>query len=208
MPKRSLLITVRLFFGLLTLASLTTSFIYFVIQRGYSGVNFFSFFTNLTNLLSAIVLITGAINLIRRNDPTPTDEIVRGSATVSIAIVGIVFGLLLRHLDNDMIPWTNSVVHYLMPIAMVLDWLLQPPQSNLPRKHIWFWLIYPITYLIYSLIHGAATNWYPYWFIDPNKSPGGWTGVSLFVAAITVGLILISFLLLWLGNKLKRNILR
>jgi hypothetical protein len=207
MRKRSILITSRLFFGFLTLASLTTSFLYFVIQRGYSGVNFFSFFTNLTNLFSAIVLVTGAINLIRRKDSTPTDEIVRGSATVSIAIVGIVFGLLLRHLDNDMIPWTNSVVHYLMPVVMVLDWLLQPPQSRLLLKHIWFWLIYPITYLIYSLIHGAATNWYPYWFIDPNISPGGWTGVALFAAAITIGFILVSFTLLWLGNKLKRNIL-
>jgi hypothetical protein len=89
---------------------------------------------------------------------------------------------------------------------MVLDWLIQPPRAKLVPKHIWYWVIYPIAYLIYTLIHGAFTNWYPYWFIDPSKSPGGWTGVILYSAAITFGFLIVSFALLWLGNKLKRSI--
>jgi hypothetical protein len=207
MPRRSLLIASRLFFGLLTFAALIRAFIYSFVQSGNSGVNFFSYFTILTNLFVAIVLVVSAINLIRRKPPTETDDIIRGSATGSIAIVGIVFGLLLSQMDSGMIPWTNFVAHYLMPVIMVLDWLLHPPQSKLLLKHIWFWLIYPLTYLIYSLIRGAATNWYPYWFIDPNQSPRGWTGVALFATAITLGFILVSFALLRLGNKLKRKVL-
>ena len=89
MPKRSILIAARLFFGLLTFGALATSFIYFVIQRDYNGVNFFSFFTNLTNIFAATVLVAGAIKLVRSTDPTETDDIIRGSATVSIAVVGI-----------------------------------------------------------------------------------------------------------------------
>jgi hypothetical protein len=205
MTKRHLLATARLLFALLTFAALIRSFIY-SIQSGHSGVNFFSYFTILTNLFVAIVLITSAINLIRRKTPTETDDIIRGSATVSIAIVGIVFGLLLSHMDSGMIPWTNFVAHYLMPVVMVLDWLIQPPNVKLLPKHIWFWVIYPIAYLIYSLIRGAFTNWYPYWFIDPTKSPGDWTGVILFSAAITIGFLLVSFALLWLGNKRKRTV--
>jgi hypothetical protein len=206
MPTPSLLAAARLFFGLLTFAALIRSFIFSVIESGNSGVNFFSFFTILTNLFVAIVLTVSAINLIRRKPPTETDDIIRGSATVAIAIVGIVFGLLLSHMDSGMIPWTNFVAHYLMPVIMVLDWLIQPPQTKLAPKHIWYWVIYPIAYLIYSLIHGDFTNWYPYWFIDPAKSPGGWTGVVLYSAAITLGFLLVSLLLLWLGNKLKRNV--
>jgi hypothetical protein len=207
MPRRSLLIASRLFFGLLTFAALIRAFIYSFVQSGNSGVNFFSYFTILTNLLVAIVLVASAINLIRRKPPTETDDIIRGSATGSIAIVGIVFGLLLSQMDSGMIPWTNFVAHYLMPVIMVLDWLLHPPRSKLLLKHIWLWLIYPLAYLIYSLIRGAATNWYPYWFIDPNQSPRGWIGVALFATAITLGFILVSFALLRLGNKLKRNVL-
>ena len=206
MPKPSLLAAARLFFGLLTFAALIRSFIFSIIESGNSGVNFFSFFTILSNLFAAVILIAGAIHLIRRKGPTEADDILRGSATAAIAIVGIVFGLLLSHLDSGMIPWTNFVLHYLMPVVMVLDWLVQPPQTKLAPKHIWYWIIYPIAYLIYSLTRGAFTNWYPYWFIDPAKSPGGWIGVVLHSAAITLGFLLVSFALLSLGNKLKRNV--
>lgn len=208
MPKQSLLAIARLFFGLLTFAALIRSFIYSFVQNGNSPSNFFSYFTILTNLFVAIVLVVSAIDLIRRKPPTETGDILRGSATVSIAIVGIVFGLLLSHMDSGMIPWTNFVAHYLMPIVMVLDWLIQPPRATLSPRHIGYWIIYPIAYLLYSLIRGAFTNWYPYWFIDPSKSPGGWTGVVLFATAITIDFLLVSFALLWLGNKLKRNTAR
>ena len=155
MPRRSLLIASRLFFGLLTFAALIRAFIYSFVQSGNSGVNFFSYFTILTNLFVAIVLVVSAINLIRRKPPTETDDIIRGSATGSIAIVGIVFGLLLSQMDSGMIPWTNFVAHYLMPVIMVLDWLIQPPKATLVPRHIWFWVVYPIAYLGYSLIRGA-----------------------------------------------------
>jgi hypothetical protein len=207
MAKRYPLAAARLIFGLLTFAALATAFVDSVIHSGNSAVNFFSFFTILTNLFVAIVLIVSASNLIRHRDPTEADDILRGSATVSIAIVGLVFGLLLSHLDSGLIPWTNFVLHYLMPVVMVLDWLIQPPKSKLAPRHIWLWVIYPIAYLVYSLLRGAFTNWYPYWFIDPNKSPGGWTGVIVHSAAITIGFLAISFVLLWLGNKLDRNVI-
>ncbi|HUZ95265.1 MAG TPA: Pr6Pr family membrane protein [Edaphobacter sp.] len=206
MAKRCPLAAARLFFGILTLAALATAFIDSVIHTGNSAVNFFSYFTILTNLFVAIVLIVSASNLIRHRDPTEADDILRGSATVSIAIVGLVFGLLLSHLDSGMVPWTNFVLHYLTPVAMVLDWLIQPPKAKLVPRHIWFWVIYPIAYLVYSLLRGAFTNWYPYWFIDPGKSPGGWTGVAVHSAAITIAFLAVSFVLLWLGNSLSRNV--
>jgi hypothetical protein len=204
---RYMLIGARLFFGLLTFAALITAFIDFIGGDGHNPVNFFSFFTILTNLFAAFVLIAGAINLLRRREPKEADDILRGSAVVAIAVVGLVFGLLLSHLESEMIPWVNFVTHSLMPVVMVLDWLFQPPKAKLARKHIWFWIVYPIAYLTYSLIRGAVVDWYPYWFINPHESPGGWSGVILYSGAITIGFLLISFALLWLGNKLKRNVI-
>lgn len=60
---------------------------------------------------------------------------------------------------------------------------------------------------MYSLIRGAIVAWYPYWFIDPIKVPGGWGGVALYSVAIMVGFLVVSGLLLFLGNKLKRNVI-
>jgi hypothetical protein len=206
MAKRYLLAAARLFFGLLTLAALLTSFRNSVLQLGTGAVNFFSFFTVLTNLFAAIVLSAGAIYLIRRKDPTEIAEIIRGTSVAAIAAAGLAFSFLLSRMDSGMVPWINFVLHYLTPAVMVLDWLLQPPKAKLAPKHIGLWLIFPIAYLAYSLFRGAFVNWYPYWFIDPSKSPGGWTGVLLYSVAITLGFLLTSFALLWIGNKLKRNI--
>ncbi|MGH9464755.1 MAG: Pr6Pr family membrane protein [Thermoanaerobaculia bacterium] len=142
-----------------------------------------------------------------RRQPNEADDIARGTAVVAMATTGIVFGLLLSQIESEhIIPWVNFVTHYLMPIVMVLDWLFQPPKARLAPRHVWFWLIYPVTYLVYSLIRGAIGGWYPYWFIDPNKAPGGWGGVTLYVVAITVGFLVVSGLLLFVGNKLERNV--
>jgi hypothetical protein len=204
---RYMLIGTRLFFGLLTLVALITAFIDFTGGPGHNPVNFFSFFTITTNLFVAVVLIVGAVYLIRRREPKEGDDIIRGSAVVAIAVVGLVFGLLLSHLETGLIPWVNFVTHYLMPVVTVLDWLLQPPKTKLAPRHIWFWVIYPIAYLAYSLLRGAVVDWYPYWFINPHEAPGGWSGVILYSGAITIGFLLVSFALLWLGNKLKRNVI-
>jgi hypothetical protein len=92
-----------------------------------------------------------------------------------------------------------------MPVVMVADWLFQPPRATLRPKHIWYWLLYPVGYLVYSLIRGALVNWYPYWFIDPARA-GGWGGVVVFALAISVGFLVVSLAMLWLGNKLKRQV--
>jgi len=45
-----------------------------------------------------------------------------------MAIVGIVYGILLRDEDlGALLPWINVVLHYVMPVVVVLDWLYQPP---------------------------------------------------------------------------------
>ncbi|HEY8011044.1 MAG TPA: Pr6Pr family membrane protein [Rudaea sp.] len=202
---RNVLIGARLFFGLLTLAALGKQFMV-AVDNGHVA-NYFSFFTILSSLFAAIVLVVGAVYLIRRRQPSEAYDIVRGSAVVAMAIVGLVFGLLLSRMENaGVVPLVNFVTHYLMPIVMVVDWLLQPPKSTLVPRHVGLWLIYPSAYLIYSLVRGAIVAWYPYWFIDPHKAPGGWSGVVLYSIAISIGFLVVSGVLLFLGNRLKRRI--
>jgi hypothetical protein len=203
--NESFLITARLFFGLLTLVAIGVELV-IDIQGGHSLVNFFSFFTDLSNIFAAIVLIIGAINLIKRRQPTVAEDIIRGSSVAYMALVGIVFGALLRDVDlGDLLPWVNTVTHYIMPVVVVLDWLYQPPKSKLSPKQLWLWLIFPLLYLAYSLIRGAAINWYPYPFFNPNEA-GGYGGVALYCIAILATFLLCSWLIMTLGNKLKRNI--
>jgi predicted permease len=33
----------------------------------------------------------------------------------------------------------NAVVHYIMPVVVVLEWLYQPPKSRLVLRQIAYW---------------------------------------------------------------------
>lgn len=205
MNKRNILIAARLVFSLLTLAALSAQLVVHV-QSGFNVVNFFSYFTNLSNLFAAVVMLIGAISLIRHREPTATDDLVRGSSVAGMVIVGIVFNILLSHTDlGSLMPWVNAVTHYVMPIAAVLDWLYQPPKSNIALKQIQYWLIFPLIYLVYTLVRGAIVGWYPYPFLN-SANVGGYGGVLLYSLAISVLFFVVSVVLIMLGKWLRRNV--
>ncbi len=205
MNRRTTLIGARLFFALLTLAAIVAQLVV-NIQRGFDVVNYFSYFTNLSNILAAVVMLIGAIYLIQHREPALMDDFIRGSSVAGMAVVGIAFNLLLREEElGSLMPWVNTVTHYIMPIAVVLDWLYQSPKSTLALSQIPYWLIFPLLYLAYTLIRGAMVDWYPYSFFNP-ANVGGYGGVLLYSVGITVLFVLISWILITLGNRIRRNV--
>ncbi len=200
MSKRTFLIGVRLFFGLLALVAIGRQ-LAIQIASGASLVNFFSYFTNLSNIFAAVVLLLGAFSLITQRDPTVSADIVRGTAVVCMALVGLVFSVLLRDVDlGHLLPWVNIVLHYIMPVVVVAEWLYQPPQTRLVVTQVWLWLIVPALYLAYSLIRGAVVGFYAYPFFNPAKA-GGYGGVALYCIAILLAFVLCCWLLMTGGNK-------
>ena len=205
MTNRTLLIGARLFFGLLALSAIATQLVIHI-QNGFYVVNFFSYFTNLSNIFAAVMLLIGAVALINHRKPTVTDDLVRGASVVAMALVGVVFSLLLRNEDlGTLLPWVNFVLHYVMPIVVVVDWFYQPPKSQIRLQQIGYWLIYPAIYLVYSLIRGGQVGFYAYPFFNPAKS-GGYGGVALYCVAILVGFVLMGLLFAQVGNRLSRHV--
>lgn len=205
--QRIVLMIARLFFALLTLAALGTQ-LGIQIQSGFSVVNFFSYFTNLSNIIGAVVLLFGAFFLFQRRELTPTYDLIRGAAVVYMAIVGIVFSILLRDEDlGTLLPWVNTVLHYVMPVVVVLDWLYLPPKTKLFASQTWVWLLFPLLYLVYSLIRGATVGFYAYPFFNPAKV-GGYGGVALYCLAIMVAFLVVSWLVMVLGNRARQTEVR
>lgn len=204
MTKRNVLFVGRLLFGLLTLAAVGTQLAVHV-GMGYDVWNFFSYFTNLSNFFAAVVFLASGYRIRAGTWPSELEETIRGTATIAMAVVGLVFGALLSGEDlGSLLPWVNVVLHYLFPVVVVADWLLQPPRTTIVANHIWYWLLYPVAYLLYSLVRGAFVDWYAYWFIDPARA-GGWGGVLVFALGISAGFLVVSAALLRLGNKFKRQ---
>ena len=169
------------------------------IRASYSVLNFFSYFTNLSNLFAALVLLLSVFT--KKNQ---FQDLAIYIATVNMVIVGLVYAVLLRNVDlGALLPWVNTVLHIVMPIAMVLNWLVSPPASPLTGKHLLVSLVFPSVYLAYTLVRGASTGWYPYPFLNP-ANVGGYGAVAAYALAITTTFVLASGALLASGNRLSR----
>jgi hypothetical protein len=154
------------------------------LRAGGSVVNFFSFFTIESNLIAAAWALA-----------VPSNGALRGAATLYMAITGIVFALLLAGFDSLLLPWINVLLHDLFPAALVLAWLLEPPE--LPSgdgRLIVTWLAFPFAFGIYAEIRGAIVGWYPYPFLDPRwhgpvAVAGAMAGIALLGSLLAFGLI-------------------
>ena len=204
MTQRTFLIGARLFFGILTLVAISVQLVR-SISLHFSVVSYFSYFTNLSNIFAAIVLIIGAVMLLQNRQPSARDEVIRGASVVAMAIVGVVFALLLRNEDlGGLLAWVNFVLHYLMPVVVVADWLYQPPQTEMRTPQIASWLVYPLIYLIYTLIRGPIAKFYPYPFLNPAN--GGYGTVAVYGIGIFVLFLVFGGVLAFLGNRLQPNV--
>lgn len=182
----------RVGFGLLALAAIVAQLVIHI-QSGFSVVNFFSYFTNLSNLFAAMVLLFA------------WGDRVRAVSVVNMTVVGLVFGTLLRNADlGSLLPWVNIVLHMVMPCVVLLDWFLQPPRQKQGGRTLLICLIFPVLYLAYTMIRGATTGWYPYPFLNP-ATEGGAGGVAVYAVGIAITFLLTGLLLFALGNKLRSS---
>ena len=203
MTARRITGLLRIAFAALALVAVGVQLFGVTVPSGFSVVDFFSYFTNLSNLALAAVLLIGGVRLLRgAADPGATAVALRGASVVCIALVGLVFNTLLTDVPlGGLIPWVNTVLHIVMPIAGVLDWLVRPPRLRIPLRTALIWPVFPVVYTIYSLVRGAATGFYPYPFFDPAAN-GGYGGVAAYCVVLVVALLLLALLVRWAGNAL------
>lgn len=170
----------------------------------FSLGNFFSYFTNLSNFLAAAVLSWSALRAAPRST-SERFELLRGAATLYMAVTGLVYALLLSGYDSlseVTPPHTNWIMHRIMPVVMVADWLFVPPRRALVFRRTLVWLAFPVVYLAYTLIRGPIVDWYPYPFLDPTRD-GGYPRVALACTVIAAGFVGLTWLLTWAGNRLR-----
>jgi len=189
MVKRSLSAAYKVLFALLGLGAVVTEVITIVHRGNFDAGNFFSFFTILSNIFASLVLLASAF--LKKSH---TLAMFRGAAVVYMATTGLVFSALLSGLEDVVltaVPLDNTILHYIMPIAVVLDWIIDTPHAYIRLKRALWWLAFPLAYVAYSLVRGKITGWYPYPFLDPANR--GYFGVA--VVSVCVGTMVL--LLIW-----------
>jgi hypothetical protein len=136
-----------------------------------SAGNYFSYFTVLSNLLVAVT--TTLVALAPESAPGRFFQrpLMATSVALYITVTGLVYWLILSriyHLEGWVL-FFDELLHYVIPPAFVLFWLVFIPKGTLDLRHLPWMLVAPIAYGAYTLVRGPLVDWYPYPFIDVSK---------------------------------------
>jgi hypothetical protein len=169
-------------------------------------VNFFSFFTVLSNV--AVAATTGllAVRLDRRSALFRT---LRLDGLVAIAVTGVVFHLALSDLQ-ELTGWpafADFVLHTLSPFLAVVGWGVFGPRGALSPRIVLLAVLAPVLWIAYTLVRGAnvedrfGNDYYPYPFM--NVQEHGYPVVLINVSIVAVLFLAISFGALALDRRLR-----
>ncbi|MFD5224105.1 Pr6Pr family membrane protein [Microbacterium sp. NPDC058342] len=185
-------------------------------------VNFFSFFTILSNLGAAVLLAVGAVwawtaGRDAAREPRWLAVSLCCAATYMI-ITGVVYNVLLRGIplpQGSTLGWSNEVLHVVIPLFLLADVLFAPRRRMLSWSTIGVVAAFPIVWVVYTLVRANLVlapgtgdpYWYPYPFLNPHVTPGGYLGVAGYVVGIAVAIIAVGAGVVWLTRMRAASVL-
>jgi hypothetical protein len=167
-------------------------------------VQFFSYFTILTNILAALCYTI----LLRSSEGRSYSFFSRSTTltatAVYIAVVGLTYNFVLRQLwaPQGLQRLVDELLHLVCPLLFLGFWALFVPKRELQWSAVWPWLWYPFIYLVYVLIRGALTGLYPYPFMDVNVL--GYPQVLIHSVFVTLAFLGFAFLFVAIGKAGNR----
>lgn len=164
--------------------------------------NFFGYFTIQSNLL---IMVTFAISAVGIGTGRTLAPLLRAAATTYIALTGVVYNTLLIGLAGGVaVPWANLVLHTIVPVYAVLDWIVVPDRPALPWSRLWVVVPYPLVWLAVVLVRGATDGWVPYPFLNPAT---GYGSVTMYCLLVTVIVLILAALIWWTSRLHLRGLL-
>lgn len=181
-----------------------------------NGFGMLLYYTTLSNVLIIAFLIYLVLWEKRYGDSNQSEQLLRQKAavTMAIAITFLVYHFLLaaKASPEEFYRFRNMIVHYLVPIGVIMDTLL----LDRTKVYKWFdpltWTLLPIAYFIFAIFNGLVLQWpipgakdspFPYFFINMNTY--GSLGVLKNAFAILIAYLMIGYGLLGVKTILGRK---
>lgn len=204
---------------LLTSASLLIAIVWQITDRLLNNIfrpgEYFAYFTIQSSLVAAVVLAVAGIRELKGLEDTKTLNLARLSVSTYAIVVAVVYNALLR--GTPVLPgdpdygynWPvapNEILHVWAPIFIVLDLALTVMGYKLKFKQILWVLLFPLAWLAFTIVRGLITNWWAYWFLNPNEDAGVPGVITYIVIIVIFGLVsaAISLGLNKLASKARR----
>jgi hypothetical protein len=184
-------VAAKTLFAFLGFSALVTEVATLTARHRFNAADFFSYFTVEANTLAIVSLVLSAFASATGRTSRRLDYF-RGAVTLFMTTTILIFIVLLSGYPSSeltAVPWDNTVLHYIMPIVIIIDWLIASRMAPITYRSALVWLAFPLAYLGYSLIRGPIAHWYPYPFMNPATH--GYLGVaitSVVIAVILAGL--------------------
>lgn len=127
-------------------------------------VRLVSFFTIQSNILVFISVLALAISPTRDGRVW---RVLRLDGLLGIVVTGLVYELALRGTQTltGGAWWADLLLHVFAPWMTLLGWLLFGPRPRISWRTVAFAMIWPALWLVYTFVHGAISDWYPYPFL-------------------------------------------
>lgn len=128
------------------------------------SLRYFSYFTILSNLAVTAVML----NALAGRGGWLAQPAVRGAVALYIGVTGVIYAVLLAHTWNPQgLQWlADRGLHYVVPALYVAWWTWTAPHGVLGWRHLPAWLLFPLVYLVWTVLRGAWVGEYPYPFVD------------------------------------------
>jgi hypothetical protein len=187
---------VRIVAGLVLLATIVAQIADELAHGAFLADRYFVYFTIQTALIGVVVLLAGGWWAWRRPRDTTLLTTVAMCAAVYAVVTTVVYNVLLRGIvESGYEPpdWMNEVLHVAIPVLLIVDWLVAPGRARLRWRTAWWIVVYPLAWIAFTMIRGAADGWYPYPFLEPD-GPNGIPGVVAYIVGLALAMVGLAFL--------------
>ena len=187
-------------------------------QSFMGGGRVFMYFTVQSNIAIALVCAVGAVLLLRNQPVQDIWYLIKFVFTVSITLTGVVFCFVLAPtLGKYAWRLQHVLTHVVVPLAAILDFFVTGRYGSIKKRSVFFVIIPPLLYAIYTGIAYVA-KWefsrgvhYPYFFLNWGSPAGafGFTNDLLYMGcAWWILLILVMLLAVGYGYLLALDLLK
>ncbi len=193
------------------------------ILQGDFRLQIFAYFTILSVLLtflffSGVILVSLGKKIPAAGQPGAFYSSFKGAVILVVTITMTVYHFLLAPLLMEMggfqpFTFNDLVVHYLIPLLVILDWLLFDPKPGYRATDPLKWLVLPLLYFLFTIIRAqlggpleGTSNRYPYFFIDIDAL--GMGRVFFNVLILTVGFLALGYIIYFVDHfwgRIQKN---
>lgn len=166
-------------------------------------IQFFSYYTILTNTLVALCFTTLTIKHPSDKHLFFSNPSVLAATAVYIIVVGGIYNVILRGLwsPTGLQFYVDELLHTIIPLFYVAFWMVIARKSRFTWNKVFVWLVYPLGYFLIILIRGASSGFYPYPFV--NVTELGYLQVLINSVFITSAFILLSLFIILISRMIS-----